>query len=235
VDAYALLSQVPLFREVGGPALARLAARCVWRTYPAGQLLFSKGDEYRGSWVVGSGRVRVFRTSPEGREQVLHTEGPGRIVAEVPLFDGGPYPASAVTEEGSVLLYLAREEFEAFYRQNPDVAQAIIRTLGRRLRQMVAVAETLAFRDVAARLALLLAGYADQKGLPTADGTEVRLGRTREQLSQEIGTARESVSRAFKQLEQMGVIRLLGRDRVLIPSVERLRTLARPGERVRHD
>ncbi|HEX7122406.1 MAG TPA: Crp/Fnr family transcriptional regulator [Gemmatimonadaceae bacterium] len=218
-----LLKRMPLFAELSGDALAHLARRCVTRTVPAGTVLFTTGAECRGLYMVESGRVRIYRTDPEGREQVLHVEGPGRTVAELPLFDGGTYPASAVTIEDSHLVFLPREDFEYLYRTEPDIAQAIIRALGRRLRHLVHLAETLAFRDVAARLALLLAEYAEREGAPTPAGVEVKLDRTQEEIALEIGTARESVSRAMKALRRKGLIKSVGHQRLLIPDVARLR------------
>jgi len=235
MDTDSLLRQIPLFARFSDEARARLTARCLTRSYGAGHLLFTTGEPCRGLYIVESGRVRIFRTSPEGREQVLHTEGPGRPVAELPLFDGGPYPASAMTEVESRLVFLPRPEFEALYRANPDVAEAVIRELGKRLRHLVHVTETLAFRDVAARVASYLAEYAEHHGVVTASGTEIVLARTRAEMSQELGTARESVSRAFRQLAAKGVIEPLARNRVRIPDVGRLRTLGRPGERARYE
>ena len=235
MDIPSLLRHIPLFAGFNDDARARLASRCVARTYSAGHLLFSTGDPCRGLYIVEAGRVRIFRTSPGGREQVLHTEGPGRPVAELPLLDGGAYPASAVTEVESRLVFLPRAEFEALLRDNPDVAQAVIRELGKRLRHMVNVTETLAFRDVASRLANFLAEYAELHGVATASGTEIVLDRTREELSFELGTARESVSRALKQLTEKGMIEPLARKRMRIPDVASLRTLGRPGERTRYE
>ena len=94
---------------------------------------------------------------------------------------------------------------------------------------------TLAFRDVAARLANYLAEYAAQHGKATAHGVEFILPRTQEELSFELGTARESVSRAFKQLVQRGVIEMLPRKRVRIPDLNQLQTMGRPGERPRFE
>jgi CRP/FNR family transcriptional regulator len=146
-------------------------------------------------------------------------------VAELPLFDGGPYPASAVTIEESRLVFLPRADFEYLYRTQPDIAQSIIRALGRRLRHLVHLTETLAFRDVAARLAMLLVGYAERVGTSVASGVEIELDRTQEEIAHEIGTARESVSRAMKQLRRKGLIEPLERNRILIPDLSRLRAL----------
>ncbi len=226
-DVTALLGALPIFAELDDSAIRRLGARCVSRNVGAGHVLFAAGDACRGLYVVETGRVRIYRTSPAGKEQVLHIEGPGRAVAELPLFDGGVYPAAAITIEPSRLAFLPREDFEAVYREHPDVAQAIIRALGKRLRHLVQVTETLAFRDVAARLALLLAGYAERLGTPTDAGIEFAIGRTQEELSLEIGTARESVSRAMRQLKRSGLIESLDGDRIRIPDLACLRARAR--------
>ena len=226
-DVRALLRALPIFADVDDAALARLAERCVTRAVGAGHLLFRAGDECRGLYVVAQGRVRIFRVSQDGREQVLHVEGPGRAVAELPLFDGGQYPASAMTGEPSRLVFLPRETFEAVYRSSPDVAQAIIRALGKRLRHLVELTQTLAFRDVAARLSLLLVRYAERAGVPSPQGgVELALDRTQEELSLEIGTARESVSRAWRQLRRQGLIEPLAGARLRIPDPERLRDAA---------
>jgi CRP/FNR family transcriptional regulator len=185
--------------------------------------------------MIESGRVRIYRADPDGREQVLHVEGPGRTVAELPIFDGGPYPASAITTEDCQLVFLPRAAFEYLYRNQPDIAHAIVRALGRRLRHLVHLTETLAFRDVAARLAMLLVGYAERAGTATALGIEIELDRTQEELAHEIGTARESVSRAMKQLRRRGLVEPLERNRYLIPDVHRLRALLPGGEPSKRD
>ena len=129
-----LLRRVPLFAALDDLALQLVASRCVARAATRGTLLFAAGEVCRGLYIVESGRVRIFRTSPDGREQVLHVEGPGRPIAELPLVDGGVYPASAMTMEEARLVFLARADFERLYRSSPDIADAIIRSLGRRLR-----------------------------------------------------------------------------------------------------
>ncbi|HLV24949.1 MAG TPA: Crp/Fnr family transcriptional regulator [Gemmatimonadales bacterium] len=232
-EAYALLRNLQVFADLDDDTVSLLADRTVVRNVPAGHVLFTTGDECRGLYVISAGRVRIFRTSNEGREQVLHVEGPGRPVAELPLFDGGVYPASALTLEPSRLAFLPLSVFEHVYRSNPDVAHAIIRALGRRLRHMVQVTETLAFRDVAARLAMLLAGYADEAGIGDDGSAVLALNRTQEELALEIGTARESVSRAWRQLMQRGLVQRVGRQRVRIPDVDKLRSLARGGQAAR--
>jgi CRP/FNR family transcriptional regulator len=225
----ALLRNVPIFDGLGDAVLERLASRCVPRAVGAGFMLFHAGERCTGLYVVLEGRVRIYRTSPDGREQTLAVEGPGRPVAELPLFDGGPYPATAVTTAPSRLMFLPRGEFEHAFRTDPDVAASVVRALGVRLRHMVQLVETLAFRDVAARLAMLLADHAERRGQPEGDGVALDLERTQEELAAEIGTARESVSRAMKQLKVRGLIRKQTGMRLLLAPAERLRAWARGG------
>jgi len=229
MDTIALLRNLPLFQGLDDAMLARLAERCVPRTLHAGELLIRAGEPCRGLYILASGRLRVYRVNEEGKEQVLHVETAGRPVAELPLFDGGTYPASVVAIDDSKLAFLSRADFEHLYSTHPEIAHAVIRSLGRRLRHFVQLAETLAFRDVAARLAMLLTDYARRAGERTDGGVLVKLDRTQEELAHEIGTARESVSRAIKQLRARGLIRAAGRSRVLIPDVERLSAVARGG------
>ena len=226
-DLVALLRGAPIFADLSDAVLARLAARCVPRTVGEGFTLFRAGDRSQGTYFILEGRVRIYRSAPDGREQTLALEGAGRAVAELPMFDDGPYPASAMTTVPSRLVFLPRAEFEHAFRTDPDVASAVVRALGRRLRHLVQLVETVSFRDVAARLAMLLADEAERHGTMTGEGVALTLDRTQDELATEIGTARESVSRAFKQLEQKGLVRSRqGMALVLVPC-ERLRAFAR--------
>lgn len=225
----AVLRDVPIFDGLGDAVLERLAARCVPRAVGEGFTLFRAGERCAGLYVVLEGRVRIYRTSPDGREQTIAVEGPGRPVAELPLFDDGPYPASAVTMAPSRLMFLPRGEFEHAFRTDPDVAASVVRALGVRLRHMVQLVETLAFRDVAARLAMLLADHAERHGQVIGGGVVLDLERTQEELAAEIGTARESVSRAMKQLKARGLIRKRTGMHLLLAPTEQLRAWARGG------
>ena len=223
----ALLRDLPFLAGVELPVLERLAARCVPRSVGPGFTLFRAGDTCAGLYLVLEGQVRIYRTSHDGREQTIAVEGPGRPVAELPLFDAGPYPASAVTVTASRLAFLPRAEFEHAFRTDPNVAAAVVRALGKRLRHLVQLVETIAFRDVAARLAMQLADYADQHGVVEDGEVHLELARTQEELATEIGTARESVSRAIKQLKRKGLVHSVSGTSWRLVSARRLRDWAR--------
>ncbi len=223
-EAADFLRRLPLFAGLGEAALAAVAQRTVARSVAAGTRLFREGEPCKGLYVVVSGRVAVYRASADGREQVLHTQEAGQPIAEVPLFDGGPYPASARAAEDSRLLFLPRDAFEWLYRHNPEIADAVIRDLGRRLRRMVRLVEKISLRDVPARVAATLLEYAEAAGA-LASGAEITLPRTQEQLAAELATSREGVARALATLRRQGVIEQKG-ARVRILDAQALRRAA---------
>src|SRR5690606_24505911 len=116
-----LLGRLPLFSRLGREALEAVSRRTVTRRVPENATLFRVGEPCQGLCGVLEGAIRVYRANREGREQVVHVQGPGQPIAEVPLFDGGPYPASARAVEESRVLFLSRAEFEWLYQNNPEI------------------------------------------------------------------------------------------------------------------
>ena len=227
------LKRVPLFANFSDEARSRLAARSVLRTYVRREACSSPRASRAAAVRRRVGARAHLPHEPTGTRAGAPRRGTGPPDRRSPpLLDGGAYPASAMTEVESRLAFIPRAEFEALYRANPDVAEAVIRELGKRLRHLVHVTEMLAFRDVAARLAGFLAEYAEQHGESTPSGTEIVLDRTREELSEELGTARESVSRALKQLSEKGVIEPISGRRLAHPP-RRAAAHPRPARRAR--
>jgi CRP-like cAMP-binding protein len=223
--AVRILGALPLFSRLSVPALQVVASRCVFRTLRRDAILFRKDDPCRGLHVVVEGTVRVYRASSGGREQVLHTHGPGQALAEVPLFDHGPYPATARALEDSRVLFLPLQEFQWLYSNHPEIADAVIQELGRRLRRMVGLVEKISLRDVPARVAMTLLEYAESSAC-LADGIAFELPRTQDQLAAELATTRESVARALSRLRREGIITQDG-TRITINSVAHLEAIAR--------
>ncbi len=216
-EAERLLSTLPLLRGVGQAEIMKAAERSLWKSYARGATIFRRGEPCRGLFVVADGQVEVYRATPDGREQSLHTHGAGVAFGEVPLFDCGPYPASARAVEPSRVLLLPVRSFHTLLRDHPAMAAAVVADLGRRLRRMVALVEKISLRDVFARVALTLMEQSERVGVDDAAG--FHLPQTQEQLATELATSRESVSRALNRLEREGIIQRRGthvliRDRV---------------------
>lgn len=220
-----VLRSLAFFSALSDSALAAVAGRTAERFYPRGAMVFRKGEVCHGLYLVLEGRVKVYRSSPDGREQILHIEGPGNPLAELPLFDGGPYPASARTLEDSRLLFLPLDAFQSLYRQNPEVADAVIRDLGRRLRRLVALVDKVSLKDVGSRVATALIDYAVAAS-SFRDGAVFLLPRTQEELAAELATTRESVARGLGRLRRAGIIMQEG-PHVRIVAANRLEAVAR--------
>ncbi len=225
------LGRTAHFRLLPAAERRRLLGRCTERILKAGEVLFAEGEPCRGLYILVEGRVELRQVSPRGREQVLHTEGPGAALGEAPLFDRGGYVASAVAAVPTRALFVPRAEVIALLRRHPTVAVSLLETMARRVRRFADMAGSLTFRPVHERLAHYIAtAAAGEPGRPVAAGLAVDLALTQEQVAARLGTVRELVARAFSQLEKGGII-TRKRARIVIRDPARLAALAR-GEQV---
>jgi CRP/FNR family cyclic AMP-dependent transcriptional regulator len=205
------LSKVPIFSGLTESELAFLAQKAVPRQYSKGETVFGEGEPCSGLYVVESGHIRIFKSSTDGREQVLSIDGPGSSVAELPVFDGGNYPASVTAIDDATLLFVSKQDFQALCLAHPQVALKVLRVVGARLRRLVGIIEELSFTTVRHRLAayLLRLGQKEGKRLPT--GLEFTLPISNQELASQIGTVRELVSRNLSRLQSEGMISINGR------------------------
>lgn len=213
-NRFSTLQRTPLFAELTKEELNYITERAVPRRFGPGQLIFSEGDSCPGLWIIESGRVRMFKTSPNGREQVLAIEGPGTSIGELPVFDGGKYPASAASVKESCLFFISKEDFQSLCIKHPNVALKVLRTIGRKLRGLISVIEELSFATIRGRLIALLVGLASE-GRQTPHGLVVTLPSNNQEIAARIGTVRELVSRNFSRLQEEDLIRIEGRNVVI--------------------
>lgn len=208
------LQRTPLFAELETDELAYIAERAIVRHFRPGQLVFSEGDPCPGWWIIESGRVRIFKSSRSGRELVLAVEGPGRSVAELPVFDGGRYPASAASVGDTALLFISKEDFQSLCLKHPQVALKVLRIVGRRLRGLVAMIEEISFSTVRHRLIAFLVREASQVE-EEPQGIVVTLPTNNQELAAQVGTVRELISRNLSQLQAEDLIEMEGRTLII--------------------
>ena len=201
------LSQIALFAALSENELQALAQRAVERRFAADDVLFWEGQECAGIFLIIQGTVKIFRTSPGGREVVLSIESAPATVAELPLFDGGPYPASVRVVEPVVSLFINKQDFQQFCRQYPDVALKVLAVVGRRLRQLVFLVESMTFGSVTQRLARMLLEASKEAGSATFD-----LPGTHQEVASRLGTVREVVSRNLGRFRAQGLITIHDRQ-----------------------
>ena len=214
-----ILQAHPYFAGVPPEPLRRLSRQARRRGFETGQLLFLAGEPSAGLWILESGRVKVYKANPEGREHVLHLLGPGDTFNDVPAFDGGPNAASAMSLTDGVAWVLSSATLEAALERDHDLALGVIRGLNSRIRRLVVQIEDLALRSVTARLAHFLL---QQRENPSSlAGPAV----TRALIATHLGTTPETVSRALRTLEETGAL-AFDRHRIIIRNEELLRELA---------
>ncbi len=209
------LAAVPLFAELEPPAQAALTRCMRERQYRAGQYLTHEGNLAEALFIVQDGRVRLSRTAPDGREQVLAIIGRGEMFNMEPLLDNGPTPATARAMSPVTCLLLPDSSLAPLIRQFPDLALVLMRQMAEQLREQAVLIEDLGFRSVRARLARLLINEA-------ASGTAML---TQSELAARAGTVREIVGRTLRQMADEGLV-ALKRGQVLVLNSEGLQRAA---------
>jgi CRP/FNR family transcriptional regulator len=196
-------------------------------TYQPGQRLFQAGDSPRGLFVVISGRIRVIR-QVGGRTHLIHTEGPGGTLGEVPLVADGAYPATAEAVNESIVALLPVAAFWRLVRSQPELAEWVMRRLAARVRNLVDRLDAVTARSVSVRLARHLiecATAASQSASPRRSPSaqpSFSLGASQKEVAEELGTVREVLVRELRNLRSIGAILLVGRGRYVVEDMSKL-------------
>lgn len=217
------LARLPYFAALSSEERGRAMSRAVRRHVAAGEVLFVEGESVAGLYLLERGSVKLFKTSPDGKEQVLRYMGAGDSFNEVPVFDGGPNPVSAQAIEDGEVRVLSRASVLELMHATPAFAAAVVQTLAARLRHMVALVEDLSFRQVTARVArILLQTIEPSEGVGAGAGGRAHV--TQREIAQMAGTSREVVARALKALEDSHAIHI-DHGTIQITSEDTLRAL----------
>ena len=216
IPAAAVLRKTPLFAALPDEDLRRVAALAVPRRFGKKETVFREGERADGFFLVASGKVKVFKLSGEGKEQVLHVIEPGQTFAEAVIFEGGAYPAHAETIADSLLLLFPKRPFIELLERHPKVSIRMLASLSRWLKRMTDLVESLSLRDVEARLVFYLSEEMKGRGIAPRDGAVLELPVSKNVLAARLGTVPETFSRKLKKLQDEGRIDVQGkRIRVL--------------------
>ena len=197
-----LLSGVELFSELDQDDLAKVAALAQVRNAPKDSTIFHEGDPAETVFVVGKGKVNIVTTSTDGKEFILSTLGSGQVFGEMALLESAPRSASVITATAVELLVLNRVDFHHLLAANPRIAHKLLAILSQRLRRANSKMESLAYMDVAGRLARFLLDLARDHGQRMGNGWVVVRRPTHADIAHSIGTSRETVSRLINEFEE---------------------------------
>lgn len=220
-DARELLRRVPSLAPLSRDDLLDLAAAARRRSYAKGQVVFHRDDPGDSLHIIATGEVRVVLSSPEGEDVTLALLGPGDFFGELSLLDGGPRSATTIAAEATETLVVQRDRFLRWIQSRPGAATVMLAALGRRLRAADELVGELAFLDVHSRLVKKLLDLAG----PAAEGDQVELHLSQDELASMVGVTRESVNKHLQFFKKRGAIDVY-RRRIVLRSVDYLRSFA---------
>jgi CRP-like cAMP-binding protein len=222
------LQRTALFGCLNAGELADIAQRAAELHFKKGEMLFVSGEQAKGLFVIVNGQIRVFQQNAEGREQVMHIDTAGSVVAEVAVFDGGPYPASAISEVDVDVLFIDKHDVHDFCKMYPTLALQALKLMAQRVRKHAQLVESLCFHEVGQRLAFFLLTRAQYAGTHMQDRAAFHLPLSHHEIAIRIGSVRDVVARAFARLKHDGLITAEGHE-VTIPNVRALKLYADTG------
>lgn len=215
------LQQAPLFAGLSEEQLQQLQGISQRLGFERGQTIFSEGSDAAGFYVVLSGRIKIFKLSLEGKEQILHIFGAGEPIGEVPVFAGQTFPANAEALDKAEVAFFPRKKLVGLYTSDPSLAMNMLAVLSQRLREFTRLIENLSLKEIPQRLAAYLVERQNQ--LP--DSTDVTLDVSKGVLAKILGTSQETLSRILNKLTEAGIVQVNGR-RIRILDSQQLEAVA---------
>ncbi len=213
-----VLKSIPYFSGLSLTELEAVKRRVFEKSVERNEIILLEDEPAEAVYFIVSGAAKAFKTSAEGKEQILCLLRPGESFNDVPVFDGGPNPASVIAMSPVTLYGISKTDMQTLLQEHPNIGSNIIKVLAERVRHFVSLVEDLSFRHVMGRVAKILLKYA-------GDGAGPGPRLTQQEMASMVGTAREVVSRSLKALEAEGAIRM-DRHRIVIISKEILEEMS---------
>ena len=221
-----ILSRAGIFQGVDPVAVQHLIEQMETVRYPRGTTIFDEGEPGDRLYIITSGKIKLARHAPDGRENLLTVMGPSDMFGELSIFDPGPRTSSAVCVTDVTAATMDSEMLKDWIAQHPEISQQLLRVLARRLRRTNANLADLIFTDVPGRVAKTLLQLANRFGVQEGSALRVNHDLTQEEIAQLVGASRETVNKALATFAHRGWIRLEGKS-VLIVDTEHLARRAR--------
>lgn len=211
MDFIEYLKNVPIFSQLLEADLKKLENISKERFYKKGALVISEGNKGEAIYIIKTGKVKIYKTSSDGREIILDIKDAGKIFAEVTLFNGGMNPATVAAIEDSVIYCINNNDIEMLIKNNPDMALEIIKVLNKRLQEAQAKIKNMALNDTYVRVSQMLLRLSEKYGDLKNGVIELNINLTREELASLAGTSRETVSRILSQFSKEKILKISGR------------------------
>lgn len=219
-------TKAPIFSELDNNELGKITSMITRRHYKKGQIIFFEGDVSDKFYIINKGKIKIFKYTKEGKEQILYILSEGDFIGYLSLLKKGKLDFNAEALEDVGVCYLTKDDFDDIVRSNPEISLKILENLHDRVRSLENLVQTLSTKDIEARIAALLLGFAKDFGREEKKGMVIEMPLSREEMANYIGVTRETMSRKLSAMEEEGLIELLGNRKIIIKGMDLLEELS---------
>ncbi len=218
--------KVSIFSVLTEQQLAKLTEKIMHKNYKKGQIIFFEGDISDKLYVINKGKIKIFKYTREGKEQILYILSEGDFVGDLSLLKKDEFKFNAETLEDANICVLTKDDFDSMVKESPEIALEILQVVYDRIVKLENLIQSLSTKDIEARIAGLLLGFVKDFGVYRGDVIELELPLSREDIANYIGVTRETISRKLGSMQDQGVIELVGSKKIIINDIEELEYMA---------
>lgn len=215
-------NKVSIFSVLTEEQLIKLTEKIVHKNYKKGQILFFEGDISDKLYVINKGKIKIFKYTREGKEQILYILSEGDFVGDLSLLKKDEFKFNAEALEDANICVLTKDDFDGIIKENPEIAIEILQVVYDRIVKLENLIQNLSTKDIEARIAGLLLSFVKDFGVRKGDTIELELPLSREDIANYIGVTRETISRKLSSMQDQGVIDLVGSKKIIIKDIEEL-------------
>lgn len=221
------MRQIPLLSNLDHEQLIEISKGTVQKKYKKGERIFSQGDVARKLHIVCSGKVKIFRYTPDGKEQILYILSPTdfSFIGAFNLLKEDEFDFNAEALDDSVICTLDKKDFDAVIIKNPSITLKILEEAYDRINKVESLVDRLSTNNVEAKVAGLLLSLIKDFGKETKDGIILNMTMNREEMGSYAGITRETISRKLRAMHEEGIIELIGNKKIVIKDVEKLKSI----------
>ncbi len=209
-------SKVPIFKNLSSEELVDIIGLIVRRKYKKGELIFMQGNKLEGLYIINHGKIKIFKYTKEGKEQILYILSEGNFIGELSLLNTEEVSYYAEAIEALDICLIKKSDFDEILKVKPQISLRILEVISQRLSKLEGLVQSLGTKDVEARIAQMLLDLKEEYGIEAADYTELTIPLTREDMANYIGVTRETISRKLSNFQEEGIIKLVGNKKILI-------------------
>lgn len=218
--------KAPIFSVLDSDQLVEVTSSIIRRKYKKGQIIFFEGDVSDKFYIINGGKIKIFKYTKEGKEQILYILSEGDFIGYLSLLKKGRFDYNAEALEDVNVCMLTKDDFDKIVKRTPEISLRILESLHDRLVSLENLVQTLSTKDIETRIAAILKNFVREFGKEEAKGIVIEMPLSREEMANYIGVTRETMSRKLTSMEDDGIIELVGNKKIIIKDLQLLEELS---------